>query len=337
MLVTGGAGLLGEFVVDELLSHGHTVGVLDIKPPRPEVLPVLRYHKCSILDLEATVAAVGAGYDRVIQLAGIDDGIEATEHEFFATNVQGAWNVLYAAELAGVEKVVLASSCRAFELDADNPPEYVPVDERHPLRATHAYSLSKELIERTAANFTRRGSLDTIVLRPTLILRPVKVPEVVTALNQLGEDQGIRTGAPPYNPEWLPTVRTYISSRDAAAAFVAAASSDLCGHHVFIISAPDTLGRVDTLRLMADMYGEDRPRVASEERYAQRPDASVLDSTAITRAIGMYLIPARSSGDHAESERCCNGRMGGARRLGNNCGEVTTRDQTSGWRGQSWR
>eukprot|EP01051_Picozoa_sp_SAG22_P032143 SAG22_NODE_13402_length_408_cov_0.695793_1_plen_101_part_10 len=101
------------------------------------------------------------------------------------------------------------------------------------------------------------------MLRPTLILRPVKVPEVVTALNQLGEDQGIRTGAPPYNPEWLPTVRTYISSRDAAAAFVAAASSDLCGHHVFIISAPDTLGRVDTLRLMADMYGEDRPRVAS--------------------------------------------------------------------------
>lgn len=285
VLVTGGSGLLGAFVVDDLLSHGHTVGVLDLKLPNQRAQRV-RYHECSILDVDAVVDAVAAGYDRVIQLAGIDDGIDATEYSFFSTNVQGAWNVLHACELAGVEKVVLASSCKAFEMDEVNPPQYLPVDELHPLRATQAYSLSKELIERTAASFTRGAGLDTIVLRPTLILRPVKAPEVVTALNLLGEDQGFETGAAPYNPEWLPAVRTYVSSQDAAAAFVAAVTSDLKGHHVFIVSAPDTLGAVDTQQLMEQLYGERKPRVADEARYEARPDASVLDTSAITRAIG---------------------------------------------------
>ena len=47
VLVTGGSGLLGRFVVDELIGHGD-VGVLDIKPPAQNV----PYLDSDILDLQ---------------------------------------------------------------------------------------------------------------------------------------------------------------------------------------------------------------------------------------------------------------------------------------------
>lgn len=281
ILVTGGSGLLGQFVVDELLPD-HEVGVLDIKPPHRDVL----YHDCSILDLDGTVAAV-KGYDRIIHLAGIDDGIEVEDYVYFSTNVQGAWNVLHAAELAGISKVVLASSCAAFSIGSDNPPDYLPFDEAHPLRPNEGYSLSKELLERCAASFTRRG-LDTICLRPTLILRPAAAPSVVTALNGLGPNeggQGIETGEPPYPSQHLPSIRTYVTSEDTARAFRMAVTSDLKGHHVFIVSAQDTLGGVNTLDMVAKVYGK-TPEVRDGQRYHTRSDASPHNTDLIFDKLG---------------------------------------------------
>ncbi len=92
VLITGGSGLLGRFVVDEMI-HRSDVTVLDIKAPTREV----DYLEADILDLEAFTAAV-TGQDAVIHLAGIDDGNDFPDEDYFRTNVKGTWNLLHAAE-----------------------------------------------------------------------------------------------------------------------------------------------------------------------------------------------------------------------------------------------
>jgi len=133
VVVTGGSGFLGRFVVDALIG-GCAVSVLDIAPPRQEVA----YFETDILDLEGVRAAM-AGQDAVIHLAGIDDGNAAHDGDYFATNVQGAWNVFHAAEEAGLRKLVVASSVAALGLGYDRRPDYLPIDEAHPFYNSGTY------------------------------------------------------------------------------------------------------------------------------------------------------------------------------------------------------
>ena len=145
VLVTGGSGRLGRFVVDALLPRCK-VSVLDIVPPRQDV----PFHEVDILDAGAVSAAV-SGHDAIIHLAGFDDGKAEREEQYIATNVTGNWNVLEAAEHAGARHVVVASSVAAYGLRPGRKLEldYLPVDEAYPLRSDDAYGLSKHLIEVT--------------------------------------------------------------------------------------------------------------------------------------------------------------------------------------------
>jgi len=54
--------------------------------------------------------------------------------------------------------------------DGEGAPEYVPVDDGHPLRAARPYGLSKRLTETMCEAWTGRTGIATVVLRPVLVL-----------------------------------------------------------------------------------------------------------------------------------------------------------------------
>ena len=57
-----------------------------------------------------------------------------TPAEIVATNVVGTWHVLVAAEAHAVTRVVSFSSAQVFGCaDGEGTPEYVPIDDAHPL------------------------------------------------------------------------------------------------------------------------------------------------------------------------------------------------------------
>jgi nucleoside-diphosphate-sugar epimerase len=280
VLITGGSGLLGTFVVDAMRTD-HAVDVLDVRAPTQDVL----YREVDVRDIEAVRSAV-RGHDRIIHLAGIDDGVDVPDHTYFEVNVQGTWNLLRATEEEGVSKVVLACSTAATGLDAAAPPDTLPIDESHPQRPKRTYDLTKLLMERTAESFARRGGIASIVcLRPTLIVRPVKVPEILAELATLSPEDGnpgFAVDAPLY--DGLPMLRTYVTSRDAAAAFRAALLADTGAFGVYLVAARDTLGRVDTLDFLARTQGMDPP--VDDEGWFEIPYASPLDSRAAERDLG---------------------------------------------------
>jgi len=276
VVVTGGSGRLGRFVVDELQDIC-AISVLDIASPRQDV----PYFETDILDPIGLRAAF-AGQEAAIHLAGFDDGMAPHDSDYMKTNVQGAWNVFHAAEEVGLRKLVVASSSAAYGIGADRMPDTLPVDEAHPLHTTGTYGHSKEAIETMARHFVRRGRLDIVCLRPTLIVRPEREAAILAQLALPDPDGdppegGVlsASGTAPYGA--LSATRSYVRSQDAARAFRMALDYDGAGYDVFNVGAADGIGRVDTLARMAAVYGR-LPEVRDPALYARDPHASVLDS-----------------------------------------------------------
>ena len=104
ILVTGGSGQFGGYVLTELSPH-YVVTNFDLT----QSAQTSRNIEGDVLDLDALTVAF-ENQDAVIHLAGIDAAINAPEKLIFLTNVQGTWNVLHAAEKLGIRKVILCSS-----------------------------------------------------------------------------------------------------------------------------------------------------------------------------------------------------------------------------------
>jgi UDP-glucose 4-epimerase len=80
----------------------------------------------------------------VIHLAGLKAVGESAEKpiEYYANNVQGTISLLEAMKAANVKSLVFSSSATVY-----GDPQYLPIDEEHPLSAKNAYGRSKLHIE----------------------------------------------------------------------------------------------------------------------------------------------------------------------------------------------
>ncbi|MGI9305586.1 MAG: NAD-dependent epimerase/dehydratase family protein [Gammaproteobacteria bacterium] len=222
VIVTGGAGQLGRYVVAEL-ARGYDVTVFD--PARDDTAP--RQVLASVLNMGELTRAFEA-QDAVIHLAGIDAAVEAPPELVFATNVQGTWNVLHAAEKAGIDKAVICSSVAASGFSVEKPiviPDYLPVDEAHPLRPCGTYGLSKMLGEYAARSIVRRGRMRILCLRPALVAFPHWVQEIDECTRVADGDQAMQQ--PDRNEaSGLSILRAYVTPEDCARCFRQALEAD---------------------------------------------------------------------------------------------------------------
>src|SRR6266536_2067679 len=176
IVCTGGSGRLGSYVTKDL-SERCALTVLDIKAPQNAAI---KHVDARVTDFAALKRAF-AGQDAVVHLAAIPNPRTAPADETFHTNVQGTWRVLQAAEETGVRRVVVASSDAALGLHYNPPdwePQYLPIDEDHPLRPIEFYSLSKEVTESICRSYANRGKLEVLAIRPTHIVFPHEYPEL---------------------------------------------------------------------------------------------------------------------------------------------------------------
>jgi nucleoside-diphosphate-sugar epimerase len=277
VLVTGGTGRLGRFVVAELTRH-YRVVTLDRDAATGPDLAV------DVLDLPRLLGAM-RGQDAVVHLAAIDAAVPAPAATIFDTNVRGTWNVLEAAHATGVRRVVVCSSVSALGIDFTNPrlpPAYLPIDEAHPLRPTQAYGLSKQLGEEIARSFARRGAMAVTCLRPAWVMFPDVLGSLVARL-RTGPETG--PGPPPAGQEPLPLLRGYVDPEDVARAFRLALARPAAAGDVFFITADDTFEAEPTLRHLERLYGA-VPEVRRPEIYRQHPHAGVYDTSRAREILG---------------------------------------------------
>ena len=166
ILVTGGGGFLGSYIVRALLREGHGVRILQ-RSPHPEFSSMgVEVFSGSIADVDAVESAV-AGCDSVIHTAA-KAGIWGPRHEYFSTNVGGTRNLLEAMVKSGCRRLVHCSS-PSVVFDGGS---FEGADESLPYGRnwTCDYSESKAAAEAMVLEWGRSGKGRVIALRPHLII-----------------------------------------------------------------------------------------------------------------------------------------------------------------------
>lgn len=141
VLVTGGSGFLGAHVARLLADRGDFVVLYDVAPPNGELECLLTpvkerwtFVRGQILDLPTLLLAIREHAVRqIVHSAALIDAQFYVRQPFvlFKVNVEGTVNVLEAARLENVERVVYASSIGLIPLK-----RYEPIDEEHPILDT---------------------------------------------------------------------------------------------------------------------------------------------------------------------------------------------------------
>ena len=176
IVVTGGAGFVGSHLVDRLLA-GTQAHVLVLDNLSRGQLSNLVGHIAEtrlevvhgdIRDSDTVVNAL-RGATLVYHLAAqstVMGGVTAAEYTF-STNIVGTFNVLRAAAMCGVERVVFTSSREVY-----GEPINLPVDEDSPLLAINSYGASKVAGEAYCRAFRRELGLQTTILRLANVYGP---------------------------------------------------------------------------------------------------------------------------------------------------------------------
>lgn len=239
VVVTGGSGMLGRYVVREFVEHGYDVLNADIRPLEDPVCPTL------IADLEQLGECYSAlaGADAVVHLAAIPAAHIRTPEVTFRNNVMSTYNILQAAEGLGIRKAVIASSESSYGIVfAVHPPapKYVPVDEAHPQLPEDSYGLSKVVNELTADMFHRRTGMQIVSLRLGNVIPPERYATFPSFIHDPAQRERIL---------W-----SYIDTRDAATACRLAVEADGLGAVALNIAADDSSMAIRSRELMAARF-----------------------------------------------------------------------------------
>lgn len=127
VLITGGNGRLGRVLRDALPGLGWRVRTLDLGPAEPR----------------ASSAFIGS-------VTNLD-----------TSNIDGTRTVLEAARLAGVKRVILASSCHAVGATPREP----DLADDTPARPDSLYGVSKVAVEALGSLYAQKHGLETTSLR----------------------------------------------------------------------------------------------------------------------------------------------------------------------------
>ena len=281
VLVTGAGGLLGSYVVDELNGRCRVSG-LDVVAPRTP----MTFAKASIEDF-AAVASAAKGQDAIVHIAARPNIWSGSGSEIMTTNTIGTWNVLQAAEQAGVRRVILTSSDSVVGFTVTQgsmlPPDYLPIDLEHPLRPTDPYALSKQLCETIGRSFAARGRFEIVVIRPVYVLYPEFECEVKARAADPKGYKGPAAGG--RQPAGGGVMWHYVDPRDLARAYRLALEADRPEFGPYFISASSTLAPEPTIDRLAAHMGR-LVAIKRPEVYAANPFAPLYDLTPARDALG---------------------------------------------------
>jgi nucleoside-diphosphate-sugar epimerase len=243
VVVTGGTGRAGQWVVRSLAEAGHQVVNFDVAA-RPELELPGEFCRVDLTD-------AGKVYDALFQVR--PDGIchlaanpapsGQAQIDVFDNNVLSAHNIMQACGDLGVARVVYASSEMATGLLTDGAvPSQIPFDEVERYPSPNAYALSKYISE---------------VIADSLAVAYPQTAWVGLRINNVIPPDSYHR----FQAEWddpaisMANFWSYIDARDVGTAYLATLEGTSTGHEVCLIAAADTRAQRGLRELMAQYYG----------------------------------------------------------------------------------
>ncbi len=238
VLITGGSGKLGKFVVEELRKE-NSIKVLDLREPAQKDIEFIKADIRKLKEVEAAVK----GMEAVVHLAAIPHPLSDPPERIMETNVMGTFNLLEVALHSGAKRFIFASSdsTLGFVFGEKYPsPDYIPIDEQHPLRPQDSYGLSKLIGEEICKAYTRQYGIQTICLRFCWIW----FPEVYQSYSKIIKDIDSNV-----RKLW-----GFVDPRDVAQACRLSLNLKGIDHETFFITGDNTFSKEPSLELIKRYY-----------------------------------------------------------------------------------
>lgn len=171
ILVTGGAGFIASHIVDNLITLGHKVCIVDsmihgreenvnkhavikkIDIRNNRLIDVFKEFKPEIVIHNAAQISVSSSIKNPLADASI--------------NILGSINVLESCRKVCVRKIIYPASAAIF-----GPPLYLPIDENHPLNMISGYGVTKHTVEHYLQYYKSLYNIDYVILRYSNVYGP---------------------------------------------------------------------------------------------------------------------------------------------------------------------
>ena len=224
LLVTGAGGFIGNHAVTQLASAAQAIvaitGPGDPKRDWPDNVQSFEVDVSDPHTLDAhSLDRLVHDIDAVVHLAGppsVRDSFQSPR-QFLDVHTGGTTNLLRAAELAGVRRLVYVSSAEVYGQPLRNP-----VDELHPLQPKSPYGAAKIGAESMVEAFTRFTDMSAVIVRPFSVYGPGQTMNSLlgTIIRQLQNGQRIELAD-------LEPIRDYIYVSDLIAAIRTACTVEI--------------------------------------------------------------------------------------------------------------
>lgn len=225
VLVTGGAGYIGNYIVEELLDRGHQVRVLDamlfgdfaLDPLKnDENLEIREGDIRHLEDLSYALEDVEA----VIHMAGIvgDPACSVNEQATQSVNVESTKALVEVCKYHDIERLVFASTCSVYgasQLEELNEGSYLNPQS---LYAESKIDSEEIILRETSNRLAEAEDTTATILRLGTIFGWSRRPRLDLAVNILTAKGVIESDIPVYGGEQY---RPFVHVHDAARAFVA--------------------------------------------------------------------------------------------------------------------
>ncbi len=164
ILVTGGAGYIGSHIVKDLCEAGHKVVIIDnfslgLQENIHEKAEVV---KGDILNNDDLDKAFAGQIDVVFHFAAWKAAGESMiiPEKYAVNNLSGSLNLLNAMCRHSVKNIIFSSSAAVY-----GSPQYLPMDEKHPLGPENYYGYTKLAIEENLKWYSRLKGIRFAALR----------------------------------------------------------------------------------------------------------------------------------------------------------------------------
>ncbi|MDN3233285.1 NAD-dependent epimerase/dehydratase family protein [Priestia megaterium] len=175
-IVTGGAGFIGSHLVEELITKGFEVHIIDsmISGKQENIYPLATLHVEDICSKQAKQIILQEKPNIVFHLAAqADVSRSINDPQYDAdVNIKGTINILEACRDASVDKIIFASTSAVYgELQKDL------ITEMDPAVPISYYGLSKLAAESYIRLFSRLYGLSYTILRYGNVYGPRQTPK----------------------------------------------------------------------------------------------------------------------------------------------------------------
>ena len=221
MLVTGGAGFIGSHIVDELITQGHKVAVVDdlSEGSLQNLNPEARLFDVSINDASALEEAFAEVRPEVVSHHAAQISVRNSMYDptrDAKVNIIGSLNLLQAAVKHDVERFIFASTSAVY-----SKPQQLPMSESHPMMPESVYGVSKLSVENFIRLYSATYGIKHKIFRYGNVFGPRQNPHGEAGVVAIFAGQFLRGEQPTIFGDGTKT-RDYVFVSDVVSASIAA-------------------------------------------------------------------------------------------------------------------